>query len=294
MRAREEMQQATRPGGTLYVVATPLGNLADMSARAVATLREVEIVAAETVERCERLLSAMGGSKARVVSYRESNREEAAARLVAAMVAGERVALTTDAGTPGVSDPGNHLVAEAVKAGVEVVAVPGPSAVAAAVSLAHFAVAEFTFAGFAPRTGGKRRAWLKGFADEGRALVFFESPHRYREAMRDVVEVFGEGREVMVARELTKVHERVYRGAAATLCELPDFDSGADLLGEFTIVVAAGERADVVDSEAVFRDAVARIEGGEAVKQAAERVSAALGVPRREAYQQLLVLTAKK
>jgi 16S rRNA (cytidine1402-2'-O)-methyltransferase len=193
--------------GTLYVVATPIGNLEDVTLRALRVLREVALIAAEDTRRTAKLLSHYSISTP-TTSVREHNERRRTPAILERLAAGQSVALVSDAGTPGVSDPGKHLVRSALEAGHRVVAVPGASAVMAALASSPFDADEFVFAGFAPRKAHARTDWLKRLAQESRTVVFFEAPHRIRVTLESLGEILG-NRPIMVARELTKFHEQL-------------------------------------------------------------------------------------
>ncbi|MEN8183249.1 MAG: 16S rRNA (cytidine(1402)-2'-O)-methyltransferase [Myxococcota bacterium] len=222
----------------LYVVATPIGNLGDISLRAIETLGAVDLVASEDTRKTGRLLRHLGLHK-RQLSFHEHNETEAGARILAALERGERVALVTSAGTPAISDPGYTLVRRAIDAGLPFTVIPGPSAGIAALVLSGLPVHSFTFRGFPPRKPGPRRRFLEVDRDSSHTLVFFESPHRLRAFLEDALGVFGD-RRAALANDLTKLHERVTRG---TLSELRQGLAEGKLRGEFTVVVAgAGSR----------------------------------------------------
>jgi len=218
--------------GTLYVVATPIGNLEDVTLRALRILREVSVIAAEDTRRTARILQHYSIST-RTTSLHEHNERSKAPLLIARLMAGDSVALVSDAGTPVVSDPGSTLVAAAHSAGVRVEPVPGPSAVVAALSACGFPEQEFTFLGFPPVRSSARKRWFERVAAEARMLVFYEAPHRIRACLSDMLDVFGD-RELLVARELTKAHETlVIRPISVHLTE--SFEER----GEFTLVLRA-------------------------------------------------------
>ncbi|MDR7481547.1 MAG: 16S rRNA (cytidine(1402)-2'-O)-methyltransferase [Armatimonadota bacterium] len=234
--------------GTLYLVATPIGNLEDLTPRAARVLREVALVACEDTRRTRGLLAHLG-VRARVVSLHAHNERARVPELLARLRDGTDVAVVSDAGMPTISDPGAHLVAAAAAAGIPVVAVPGPSAVTAAVALADFPAERFVFAGFLPSRAPERRRALAALAPLPMALVLFEAPHRVRATLRDLAAVLGD-RPMLMARELTKVHEEVLRGTAQELLDrLPE-----RIRGEITLVVAgaptsAGARGPAAASE---------------------------------------------
>ncbi len=226
--------------GTLYVVATPIGNLEDVTLRALRILREVSLIAAEDTRRTARILQHYSIST-RTTSLHEHNERSKTPAIIAKLLEGESVALVSDAGTPVVSDPGAQLVAAAHHAGIRVEPVPGPSAVLAALSACGFPEGEFTFLGFPPIRSVARKKWFAQHVDERRSLVFYEAPHRIRRCLEDMGEVFGD-RELLVARELTKLHESLaVQPISRHLVTL------SEERGEFTLVLrGAGAGADTV------------------------------------------------
>lgn len=235
--------------GSLHVVATPIGNLGDMSSRAVETLRAVTVIAAEDTRHARRLLNHFGIATP-AVSYHEHNEQARAAELVGRLRAGDDVALISDAGTPLLSDPGYRLVRAAREAGIEVLAVPGPAALVAALSIAGLPTNRFAFEGFPPTQKAKRRARFAELAPEPRTLVFYESVHRLGDALADMREAFGAARGAVVARELTKRHETVYHGDLDSVLDQVVGDPDA-VRGEVVVVVegapavAPGDDGDI-------------------------------------------------
>ncbi len=221
--------------GTLYVCGTPIGNLEDMTARSLRILREVDLVAAEDTRRTRKLLVHYGIA-ARMVSYHEHNELSRAPDILQVLENGGSVALVSDAGMPGISDPGRHLVELAASAGVPVVPVPGPSALVAALAVSGFSADEFSFAGFLPRKGKRRREALERLAQERKVVVLYEAPHRLTRTLADLRAALGGDRKGVVARELTKVHEEVARGRLEELCAL---FGAREVKGEITIVLDA-------------------------------------------------------
>ncbi len=219
--------------GRLYVVATPLGNLDDTSFRAVEVLRSVDGIAAEDTRRTRKLLSRFEIATP-LIAYHEHNEERAARRIADRIVSGADVALVSDAGTPLVADPGYRLVNLCAREGIEVVAVPGPSAAVAALSISGLPPQPFFFAGFLPRRSAARRRKLDEMADLACTIIFYEAPHRIAATLRDMGEVLGD-REAVVARELTKVHEEVLRGGLEELATRAEEDP---LRGEIVVLVA--------------------------------------------------------
>lgn len=222
--------------GRIDVIATPIGNLGDLSPRARDALAQADLVAAEDTRRTGQLLAAMGLSRP-LISLHEHNESARIDELVARLEAGAIIALVSDAGTPLLSDPGYELVRAARAAGHEVRAVPGPSAITAALSIAGIPTARFSFEGFLPARGRERRERLVQLAHEPRTLVFFEAPHRVEESLADITAAFGAGREAAIGRELTKVFETVYRGTLGELSQRAREDANV-ARGEITLVVA--------------------------------------------------------
>lgn len=217
------------PGpGVLYVVATPIGNLEDFTFRALRILKEVDLIAAEDTRRTAKLLAHYGIAKP-VVSLRQHNESRETPRLIDKMVAGTRIALVSDAGTPAIADPGARLVRAALAKGLTVTPIPGPSAITAALSVSGLPSTDFVFMGFPPATGSARRAWFERLAQEPRAVVFFEAPHRIQRTLDEAILVLAE-RQILVHREITKINEEL----VITHKMKP--------IGEFTVVVAPIER----------------------------------------------------
>lgn len=272
------------PSGTLYVVATPLGHMGDLSPRAVETLRGVDTVAAEDTRRTLGLLSAIDAHP-RLLSYHAHSTERRADALLALLADGRDVALVTDAGTPAISDPGVELVAAARAAGVTVVPIPGPSAVATALSAAGLPGDRYLFLGFVPRKGKERRALLERAAVEEWTVVFFEAPPRVAELLQDLAELCGGERVAVVARELTKLHEELRSG---TLADLTAHYRLAPPRGEVTVVLAG--RGDIpeepveVDTAAVALLVREGLAAGESRKDIVRRVAARFNLPRNDAY----------
>jgi 16S rRNA (cytidine1402-2'-O)-methyltransferase len=222
--------------GRLYVVATPIGNLGDISARARTTLETCSLIAAEDTRHTGSLLKAFG-VKTPMVSLHDHNEEQRAPELIARMQAGTSIALVSDAGTPAISDPGFALVRAAAAAGIEVVSVPGPCAMVAALSIGALPTDRFCFEGFLPARGGARRERLDSLAAEPRTMVFYESPHRVVEMLEDCAVAFGAERAGTVAREITKLHETTYRGTLAELVTRAGDDADFSR-GEIVLLVA--------------------------------------------------------
>jgi 16S rRNA (cytidine1402-2'-O)-methyltransferase len=269
--------------GTLYVVATPIGNLADLSPRAVEILRAASLIACEDT-RTSRTLLARHGINARTLALHEHNERAATPKLIAALREGKNVALVSDAGTPGLADPGAWLVGEAHRAGIAVRPIPGPSAAVAALSAAGFLASRFLFAGFLPPAAAARRKALAAL-DLPQPVVLYEAPHRVRETLADLAARFGPEREIVIARELTKKFEELARlplGAALTwLGERPEREQG-----EFVLVLSPGEArpAAALDAERVLAVLLEALAPSEAARLAA-RIT---GVPKAVLYRKAM------
>jgi 16S rRNA (cytidine1402-2'-O)-methyltransferase len=267
-------------GGTLYVVATPIGNLGDLSSRAAEVLRLVDVVVAEDTRRTRTLLAHVGAHPADLLSLPAFDEEGRLARVVSRLSDGATVALVTDAGTPGVSDPGTRLVDAAWAAGARVVPVPGPSAALAALSASGLPADRFLFAGFLPRKGGARTEALRWLSGVPATVVLFEAGNRAASTLADLEEAFGD-RPAALAREITKLHEEIARGRLSELrVRFP-----GDLRGEVTLVVtgasAAPEEAPLEPPE---EEILRRLAAGEAPTAVARAIARGRGMGRSEAY----------
>ena len=270
---------SARSTGILYVVGTPIGNLDDLSLRAARVLREVSLVAAEDTRVTRRLLNHVE-ARPRLLSFNEHNWQGRLELILQALNTGD-VALVTDAGMPGISDPGPKLVAEASARGIRIESVPGPSAVTTALSVSGLSADAFLFLGFLPRRRGDRRARLREVADTPMPLVLFEAPHRLRATLEDVDLVFGD-RPVAVCRELTKLHEEVFRGTASEA--LDHFDTPR---GEFALVIAGAEGTAAPpeeDDESVRLFLLERRTEGARAKDATDEAAARFGITKNRAY----------
>jgi 16S rRNA (cytidine1402-2'-O)-methyltransferase len=234
--------------GTLYVVATPIGNLEDMTPRAVEVLRQADRIAAEDTRHSAGLLRHFGITTP-MLSLHEHNERQKAAALLQKLTAGESIALISDAGTPLISDPGYVLVREAQLAGIRVVPVPGASALIAALSASGLPTDRFSFEGFLPAKGGQRRKALEALRQESRTLAFYESPHRILDSLADMAAVFGEDRQVVLARELTKTFETIRHDSLGSLLEWIRGDANQQR-GEFVVLVHGAEQSgEGIDAE---------------------------------------------
>jgi 16S rRNA (cytidine1402-2'-O)-methyltransferase len=266
----------------LILAGAPIGQLGDASPRLREALAKADVIAAEDTRRLRRLVSDLDVTvSGRVVSYYDANEAARAAELLEALLSGQTVVVITDAGMPGVSDPGYRLTRLAVDAGVRVTALPGPSAVTTALAVSGLPSDRFCFEGFPPRKPGERARRLTSLAAEERTMVFFEAPHRLRAALEAMSEAFGADRPAAVCRELTKTYEEVRRG---TLGELAEWAAG-EVRGEITLVVAG--RVPDAEPPAIgdLVDEVARLEAsGVARKQAIVDVAKTAGIPKRDLY----------
>ncbi|MEU6041010.1 16S rRNA (cytidine(1402)-2'-O)-methyltransferase [Actinomadura sp. NPDC047616] len=276
--------------GTLRLAAAPIGRADDASPRLRAALADAQIIAAEDTRRLRRLAADLGvETHARVVSYYDQNERARAAELLAELLAGRDVLVVTDAGLPGVSDPGYRLVRAAVAEGVPVTVLPGPSAVTTALVVSGLPTDRFCFEGFPPRRPGERSRRLAALAAEARTMVFFEAPHRLAATLAAMAEAFGAGRPAAVCRELTKTFEEVRRG---TLGELADWAADG-VRGEITLVVGGAPEPDGTAEPAdLAAEVAAREAAGTPRKQAIGEVAKATGVPRRDVYD--AVVAAKR
>jgi 16S rRNA (cytidine1402-2'-O)-methyltransferase len=273
--------------GTLYIVGTPIGNLGDLSDRARETLVSVDVIAAEDTRRTGRLLQSFGVKKQkrpRMLSYFDGNERERAAELLDRLRDEQDVALVTDGGMPGVSDPGYRLVRACVEADVDVRVVPGASAVLSALVLSGLPTDRFAFEGFPPKRPGERMQRLEALRDDVRTQVFFESPLRVRTLLRDVLVALGD-RRVAVARELTKRHEQVIRGRAS---EVVARLSDVELKGEVAVVVEGAVEPGPVDWDACLADARELVTEGMRKRDAAHAVAERHGVSANQLYRALI------
>jgi 16S rRNA (cytidine1402-2'-O)-methyltransferase len=278
-------ERASRPG-TLYVLATPIGNLGDLSARAGEVLRAVAAVVAEDTRRTQKLFGHLGVAAPPLVSLPAFDERARVEGIVARLAAGEDLALCTDAGTPGVSDPGALLVAGAWEAGARVVPVPGPSAAVTALAASGFPADRFVFAGFLPRKGGGRAEALAWLARAGTTAVLYEAGNRTVETLRDLAAALGD-RPALVARELTKLHEELLRGPLAALAEA--LAARGEVKGEVTLVGGPGEPAAAAalaeaPAEPLEAELRRRLDAGEPPSALAREVARARGLKRSDVY----------
>ena len=267
--------------GSLFIVATPLGNLEDITLRALEVLKTVDLVAAEDTRRARKLLNRFG-VKVPVLSYWGPREQSKADILIKHLKEGKAVALVSDAGTPAICDPGRILVQRAVEHDIPVIPIPGPSALVAALSASGLPSDRFVFLGYIPSKSGERRALFQSLALETRTMVLYETPHRILASLADMAEVLGQTREAVACRELTKVHEEILRGTLSSL--LNTLKAREEVLGEFVMVVAGrGEAAPVSEDEAL-QEMKQLIRQGLSRKDAARKLAALYGLSSKRLY----------
>lgn len=274
--------------GVLYVVATPIGHLEDITYRAVRILGEADLIAAEDTRRSGQLLRHLGIEPRRIISFFEGNEAERTAELADELAKGTTIALITDAGTPAISDPGHRLVARALDIGARVEVVPGPAAAIAGLVASGLPSDQFLFLGFPPRKPGPRRELFARRRREPATMIFYEAPDRVGETLADLAAAFGPDRPAVVARELTKIHEEVLRGS---LQELATELKTTPRRGEHTLIIAGADEATESEPEIDLEQAVrSLLAQGHGPKDIAARLVAQTGVPRRRLYQLALAL----
>jgi 16S rRNA (cytidine1402-2'-O)-methyltransferase len=276
-------------GPALYLVATPIGNLDDITLRALRVLKEADLIACEDTRRTQKLLNHYGITT-RTISYHEHNEMTRAPELVKELQEGASVALVTDAGMPGISDPGFRLISLAIRHHVPVVPIPGASAFLAALVASGLPTDSFRFSGFLPAKRGERRAGLEAIKDSPRTQVFYEAPHRIMETLSDVAEVLGKDRHVVVAREVTKIHEEFLRGRVKEVLDILKSRDG--LKGEITLLIGKAEERESQPAATLPVSVGQRIEqikreDNVDEKAALKKVSKERGISKSEAYRQL-------
>jgi len=282
--SREE--KALDPGPAVYVVATPIGNLEDITLRALRILKSVDVIACEDTRQTQKLLNHYGITT-RAVSYHEHNERERAAELAADLGKGARIALVTDAGMPGISDPGFRLIQAAIEMDVPVVPIPGASAFLSALAASGLPTDAFEFRGFLPAKRGERRTALEGIREAPCTQAFYEAPHRVVETLEDLVEVLGPERRVVVARELTKLHEEFLRGQAGEV--LATLKARGDVKGEITLLVGKAESSEALAASSIsLAQRVKQIMAEERMdeKAALKKVAKERGIGKSEAYRE--------
>ena len=268
--------------GRLVLVATPIGNLADITSRAVDALREADVICCEDTRHSSKLLQHIGVSEKPLVIVNEHTEHDTREKLVSLVAQGKVVALITDAGSPGVSDPGERIVRAAIDAGLLVTSTPGPSAAIMAVTLSGLPSARFVFEGFLPRSGVERKERLEAIAAELRTAVLYEAPHRLHKTLTDLETMCGANRRIAIAAELTKVHEDIWRG---TLHDAVKRHADGEPRGEFVLVLAGATPIGPPSDEELLNALRTEIAAGVSRKDAASRVSARFGVSKRHVYE---------
>lgn len=269
--------------GTLYIVATPLGNLEDITLRAIRVLKEASVVACEDTRRTVKLLNRYE-IRTSMFIFHDYNKVRAGAVLMRRLAEGDNVALVSDAGTPAISDPGYELVREAIAAGIAVEVIPGPSALISALVVSGLPTDHFAFEGFLPNRKEKRRKALQALAGETRTMIFYESPQRVGAFLAEASEILGDRRACLV-RELTKVHEEILRG---TLPELAaEIVRRGSVLGEITVVIAGGQKTVEMSTEEIVRATLEDASGGSS-RDLAREISERTGISRKEVYAEIL------
>jgi 16S rRNA (cytidine1402-2'-O)-methyltransferase len=267
--------------GALVLVATPIGNLDDLSPRAVATLAAADVVVCEDTRRTGRLLAAAGVSARRLLAVHDHNEAGQVGTVLDRLAAGETVAVVTDAGMPGISDPGERLVRAAAAAGHVVQVVPGPTAAVAGLVASGLPTGRFVFEGFLPRSGSGRRGRLEALAGERRTMVLYEAPHRVARTLADLAAALGGDRRVALARELTKLHEETWRGSLADAVARCD---EVESRGEYVVVVEGAPEPEVASDDVLTEAVASRVAAGLSTRDAVAEVAADYGVPRRRVY----------
>ena len=278
---------AARMTGQLVLVATPIGNLQDITERAVETLRNADVICCEDTRHSSKLLQRIGVSEKPLLIVNEHTEHDSREKIAAMVAAGKTVALITDAGSPGISDPGERIVRAVIDSGGSVSATPGPSAAIMAVTLSGLPTARFVFEGFLPRSGAERKERLESVASETRTVVLYEAPHRLHKTISDLELMCGPTRRVVLAAELTKVHEDVWRGS---LHDAAKRHAEGEPRGEFVIVLAGATPAAPPSDDELLAALRTEIDAGVSRKDAASRVSARFGVSKRHVYELTLTL----
>jgi 16S rRNA (cytidine1402-2'-O)-methyltransferase len=288
MTSGKTLEISTLLGPGLYLVATPIGNLEDITLRAVRVLKEADVIACEDTRQTQKLLNHYGIAT-RTTSYHEHNELTRAPELVLDLEQGARIALVTDAGMPGISDPGFRLIALAIRHHVPVVPIPGASAFLAALVASGLPTDSFRFSGFLPAKQGHRRELLESVRESPRTQVFYEAPHRVKEALEDIVEVLGAARHVVVAREVTKIHEEFLRGHAADVLET--LKGRGEVKGEITLIIGKAEESETkaAPSRTSVRRRLEQLMNTEKLdeKAALKKIAKEMGVSKSEAYREL-------
>lgn len=271
--------------GTLYVVSTPIGNLEDITLRALKVLKEVDVIAAEDTRHSLKLLTHYGISKP-LISYWSEREKVQSAEILEKLHSGQSVALISDAGTPGISDPGAVLIKKAIEEGIRVISIPGPSALIAALSISGLSTEEFTFIGFLPSKRSHRQKVLKDLSLEPKTLVFYEAPHRVLETLTDMEEIFAE-RKAALVKEISKIHEEVLRGSIPEI--LNELEESA-IAGEYVIVVEGKPKERRLTTDDALLEVSSLMKKGLGRKEAVRKIAEAYGLSKKELYDKSLSL----
>ncbi|OHE56761.1 MAG: 16S rRNA (cytidine(1402)-2'-O)-methyltransferase [Thermodesulfovibrio sp. RBG_19FT_COMBO_41_18] len=273
-----------RVKGTLYIVSTPIGNLEDITLRALTVLKEVDVIAAEDTRHSRKLLTHYGISKP-LISYWGEKEKVKSAEIIEKLQSGQSVALISDAGTPGISDPGAVLIKKAIEENIQVVSIPGPSALIAALSLSGLPTNEFIFTGFLPSKTNQRQKILRDLSLEPRTLVFYEAPHRILETLMDMEKIFMERRAALV-KEITKIHEEVLRG---NIPEILTKIKETTIAGEYIITVEGKTERRKLATEDALSEVGALMKKGLGRKEAVKKIAGAYGLSKKELYDKSLL-----
>jgi 16S rRNA (cytidine1402-2'-O)-methyltransferase len=273
--------------GILYIVATPIGNLEDITLRALRVLKEVALIAAEDTRRTRKLLNAYG-IKTPVTSLYDQNELAKSASIISRLEEGEDIAYVSDAGTPGISDPGYILITRAIEHSIKVMTVPGPVAAIAALSISGLPMDSFAFYAFLPSRLTKRRQFLESLRDETKTMIFYESPRRLASALNDIYTILGD-RKMVLSRELTKLYEETIRG---TVSEVLKIIEGTTVKGEITLILSGAQKKSVSDQKEAIKETfqVLREDPRLTTRDIVDRISEELSLSRKEVYQEVLKL----
>jgi len=278
-------ERASSPGAVLYVVGTPIGNLEDITFRAVRILKECDLIACEDTRQTQKLLNHFG-IETRMISYHEHNERERAEELLKELSLGKNVALVSDAGMPGISDPGYRVIAMAIEHDIRIVPIPGPAAVIAALAGSGLPTDSFRFNGFFASKSGQRRKVLDSIRTSSWTEVFYEAPHRTKDALEDVIEVLGAERHVVIARELTKVHEEFLRGNAKDV--LKKLTSRGDIKGEITLLIGKADETSAAPLQVSVHQRMEQLMKEDELdeKTALKKVAKERGISKSAAYRE--------
>lgn len=269
--------------GTLYIVATPIGNLEDITLRGLRILNEVDLIAAEDTRHSIKLLNHHGIKKP-MISYWREKEQERSEEIIKRLHAGQSIALISDAGTPGISDPGSVIIKKAIQENIQIVPVPGPSAFLAALSVSGLPSEHFRFLGFLPSRKGERKKFLSDLRHEAATLVFYEAPHRIITSLQDIAEILGD-RKAALVKEITKLHEYIWRGS---VLEIIREVRQSIIAGEYVLIVEGWSRKDKEITEEVLSELRVHMRKGLGRKEAVQRIAHAYGLSRKELYKKSL------